>query len=89
MPRSNKTKKWLQPPPRSPTECTSSKTLESILIKKERQLMIDRGKASAKKHGIALDSGSFTSADGNCAFSAALANVNQRSCFKEKFQLTL
>ena len=40
------------------------------------------------KHGIALDSGSFTPADGNCAFSAALVNVNERSCFKEKFHLT-
>ena len=50
--------------------------------------MIDRGQASAMKHGISLDSGSFTPADGNCAFSAALANINERSCFKEKFQLT-
>ena len=46
--------------------------------------MIDRGQASAMKHGISLYSGSSIAADGNCAFSAALANVNERSCFKEK-----
>ena len=50
--------------------------------------MIDRGRASALKHGLSLDPGSVTSVDGNCAFHAALSNVNERLCFKEKFPLS-
>ena len=63
-------------------------TSESNLIEKERQVIIDRGRTSALKHGLSLDPGSVSSADGNCAFHAALSNVNERSCFKEKFPLS-
>ena len=87
MPRSNKKKDWSKPPLKSPPHQMAI-TSESSLIEKERQLMIDRGRASALKHGLSLDPGSVSSADGNCAFHAALSNVNERSCFKEKFPLS-
>ena len=73
MPRSKKTKKWVKPPPRSPTECISSKSSENILITKEHQ-------NDWPGHG----NGNVTR-----AFSAVLANVNEISCFKENFLMTL
>ena len=87
MTRSNKKKKsWLKPPPSiPPAQQTSSLLSIESLLKQEQSLMTARGKASAKKHGINLVSGSKISGDGNCAFKSALSNVNERACFEEKF----
>ena len=67
MPRSNKNKDWSKPLLKSPPH-QMVVTSESNLIKKERQLMIDRGRASALKHGLSLDPGSVSSADETVPF---------------------
>ena len=81
MPRSNKKNSKLKPPPKSPTELKTS----SSLFEMEQKLMIDRAVASAKRHGIDISPGERSSSDGNCAFQAAINNVNNRDCFKEKY----
>ena len=87
MPRSNKKKSWTKPPPKSPTPqlIGSSLSSEHIIMKQEQNLMIARAVASAKKHGINLAPGARNAADGNCAFESAISNVNERSCFEEKY----
>ena len=81
MPRSNKKKSNLKPPPKSPTEIRTP----SSLFEMEQKLMIDRAVASAKRHEINISPGERSSSDGNCAFQAAINNVNNRNCFKEKY----
>ena len=85
MPRSNKKKFSLKPPPKSPTLIESSSSAVNNLMKHEQSLMLDRGIASARRHGINLSPGKMNSASGNCAFEAAIYNVNDRVCFEHKF----
>ena len=47
--------------------------------------MLKRGIASGRRHGINLSPGKLNSASGNCAFEAAIYNVNERVCFEQKF----
>ena len=51
-------------------------------------LIMTRAIESAKKHGINLVPGILNKADGNCAFDAALNNINHRNCFTEKLLLS-
>ena len=92
MPRSNKKKHPFKPPPRDPTlsmvDHTTCPKIESQLSKKESNEMVQRALASAQKHGIKLKHGKPNEASGNCAFEAAIANVNHRKCFIEKFPLS-
>ena len=81
MPRSNKKNSKLKPPTKSPTELRTSSSLFEI----EQKMMIDRAVASAKRHEINISPGERSSSDGNCAFQAAINNVNNRNCFKEKY----
>ena len=47
--------------------------------------MLDRAVKSARKQGINLSPGKLNDGNGNCAFEAALFNVNCRGCFDDKF----
>ena len=49
------------------------------------QLMLSRAVASSKRHGIDLIPGSLNPGTGNCAFEAVLFNLNERSCFEERY----
>ena len=81
MVRSNKKSSKLKPPSKSPMEIKTP----SSLFEMEQRLMMDRAVASAKRHGINISPGERSSSDGNCAFQAALNNVNNRTCFKDKY----
>ena len=81
MPRSNKKKSRLKSPPESPIKMKMS----SSIFEREQDLMFTRAVTSAKKHGINILPGERSSSDGNCAFQAAINNVNNRKCFKEKY----
>ena len=80
MPRSGKKKSWLKPPPKSPTFQESPSSDQNELMKVEQSLMLKRGIASGRRHGINLSPGKLNSASGNCAFEAAIYNVNERVC---------
>ena len=49
--------------------------------------MITTAIASANRHGINLKPGTRNPGAGDCAFEAVIHNNNDRSCFKEKYQL--
>ena len=85
MPRSNKKKSWINPPLKSPTMIESSSSTMSKPMKIEQSVMLDRAVKSARKQGINLSPGKLNDASGNCAFEAALFNVNCRGCFDDKF----
>ena len=51
--------------------------------------MITTAIASANKHGINLKPGTQNPGAGDCAFEAVIHNNNDRSCFKEKYQLNI
>ena len=74
MPRSNK-KKGKQP------------TIGGLYKEKEKKdsLTIQRAINSARRHGLLLKGGRKIPGDGNCAFQAPIANVNDRSCFNDKY----
>ena len=80
-----KKKSWLKPPPKSPTFQESPSSDQNELMKVEQSLMLKRGIASGRKHGINLSPGKLNAASGNCAFEAAIYNVNERVCFEQKF----
>ena len=44
--------------------------------------------ASAKRHGINLRQGSSILGNGDCAFEAIIQNINNRTCYKEKFHMS-
>ena len=86
MPRRNKKRSPIKNPSESPPifgSSFSSTFPDNNLMYLEQNLMIER--SIAKRHGINLSPGTLNSARGNCAFEAAIFNVNDRSCFKEKF----
>ena len=102
MPRSNKKKgakipssaqPFLEPPPSSKYPCprpdiTPDKTMHTLFTK-EKELMIGRAVASAKKHGINLRHGRSNPGVGDCAFEAVIYNINDRSDFKEKLPMSI
>ena len=53
------------------------------------KLMLSRAMASSSRHGINLMPGRLNPATGNCAFESVLFNNNDRSCFKEKYLLSV
>ena len=85
MPRSNKKKSPLKPPPQSPPPLGSScsKSSESF-VSEHQKIIVKPAVASAGRHGINLTAGSPVPASGNCAFESVIFNVNDRSCFEEK-----
>ena len=84
MPRSNKKKSPLKPPPKHPP----NQTLRSAIVRKET-LIVKRAIASANKHGIKLIHGTSNSADGNCAIESAIHNVNNRACFPDQLAFSV
>ena len=44
--------------------------------------------ASARRHGINLKQGAPILGNGDCAFEAIIQNINDRSCYKEKFNMS-
>ena len=54
----------------------------------ERDVMLRRAVVSASRHGLDLAPGKLNEAMGNCAFEAAIFNVNERPCFEDKLHLT-
>ena len=92
MPRSNKKKSFLKPPPKHPTsqhvEMEASMT-NSNLMTNERTTMMTRAICSAKKHGINLEPGQSNPGLGDCALEAIIQNINERKCYKEKFPLSI
>ena len=91
MPRSNKKKYFLKPQPKHPPEQSISKSTNEIasLLAEERTKMISRATASARRHGIQLEHGSWNPGTGDCAFEAVVQNINYRACFQEKLPLSI
>ena len=103
MPRSNKKKRsakspssaqpFLEPPPSSKYQCPRPNLIPdkatSNLLTKEKELMIERTVASAKKHGINLRHGRSNPGTGDCAFEAVIYNINDRSDFKERLPMSI
>ena len=50
--------------------------------------MMDIAIEDVRKHGINLQPGLLNDADGNCAFDSVINNINGRSCFNEKLNLS-
>ena len=88
MPRSNKKKSSIKPPLTSPPMIESSNSTMSKPMKIEQSVMLDRAVKSARKQGINLSPGKLNDASGNCAFEAALFNVNCRGCFHSQLITT-
>ena len=80
MPRSNKKKAFVRPPTKHPTGQSTSKSTDEIssLLSEERNKMISRATASARKHGIQLEHGSMNPGTGDCAFQVVVQNNNDR-----------
>ena len=80
MPRSNKKKKALKPPPKHPTT-QQMETEESMkisnLMTNERTTMVTRAICSGKRHGINLEPGQSNPGLGDCAFEAIVQNINE------------
>jgi hypothetical protein len=83
MPRSNKKK--LSPNQVAPSADMSIRNL----LGKEKSLMISRAIASGKKHGINMKHGSSNPGTGDCAFESIIQNNNDRSCFQEKYIMSI
>ena len=75
----------MKPPPKSPTYQETQSSDQKKLMTVEQNLMLKRGIASGRKHGINLSPGKLNDGNGNCAFEAAIYNVNKRDCFETKF----
>ena len=91
MPRSNKNKTALKPPIKHPPlsySPSSSSAFQAANINQGESLMVHRASLSARKHDIDLKQGTLNKGRGNCAFESALFNVNDRSCFSQKFPLS-
>ena len=64
--------------------------MEAQKLKTEAiQLMLTRAIASGRKHGINLTPGRPNPANGDCAFEAAIFNVNDRSSFSVKYPMSI
>ena len=50
--------------------------------------MMQRAIASAQKHNINLEPGRINSGGGNCSYESVIFNINDRSCFPEKFLMS-
>ena len=99
MPRSNKKKTSQQKtsaakslkPPQTSQQMEIMETEDNIvnLMSDERRIMMTRAICSAKHHEINLKPGSPTPGLGDCAFEAAIQNVNERNCYRKKFPLPI
>ena len=83
MPRSNKKKSAFKPPPKHPTsqqirEMETEGTIVSLMTD-ERDRMMKGAICSAKHNGINLVPSLPTSGLGDCAFEAAISNINERN----------
>jgi hypothetical protein len=91
MPRSNKKKFLSKPSQKHQTMDSVSESSSGIssLLKIERNQMISRAFTSGNNHGIQLVPGSPNAGRGDCAFEAVVQNNNDRSCFHEKYPMTM
>ena len=69
------------------TEQTSPPEAKAKEMVKDKKIY-QRAILSAKKHGLNLEPGTQNLGNGNCSYEAALFNINDRSCFKEKFLMS-
>ena len=67
---------------------TETKRLRGGAGSKNHSLLLTNAIENGKKHGINLVPGVPNEADGNCVFDAVINNINHRSCFEEKFNLS-
>ena len=100
MPRSNKKKKLDQR-----AVPTGDKAISHLLNKETtimidraivsyqiiclKELIISILQASARRHGINLRHGTPNPGLGDCAIEATISNINDRSCYREKFNLSI
>ena len=84
MPRSHRKRYPCKGPIKDPSSTVLATDVSDLLIT-EQNTMIARAIRSAYKHGVDISGGRRNAGAGNCAFESALFNVNDRSCFKEKF----
>ena len=104
MPKSNKKKYSRKTPPKSPTHQSRltlshlqtydyyesiSKTATAQLLMNETSKMLSRAIKSANFHGINLEPGSSNPGKGDCAFEAVIQNINDRTCFRDKFLMPI
>ena len=103
MPRSNKKKHDNSNPVKAPDEDSLtvqllneerflmiSRAIVSILnIYSHRILNLNILQASAKRHGIKIKHGTSNPGIGDCAFEAIIQNINDRTCFNEKFNMSI
>ena len=93
MPRSNKRKNAFKPPPKDSTS-QQIKTMETgntiaNMKSEERSKIITWAVFSATYHQINLSPGSPAPGLGDCAFEAAIQNVNERNFTKKKIPLPI
>ena len=65
---------------------TATSLFSSTLIDNDNIFM--RAIASAEKHDIRLQPGRPNPGTGNCSYEAVINNINDRSCFQEKFPMS-
>ena len=78
-------------PPPFDDEATKKTTTEDITtppIATKDKRIFQRAISSAQKHGINLEPGRENPGHGNCSYEAAIFNINDRSCFSEKFLMS-
>ena len=62
---------------------------QRFLFEKERTLMITRAINSARHHEINLTHGKPNPGQGDCAIEAIIYNINERSCYSQKYPLAI
>ena len=70
------------------TKEPNDKIISKKLIE-ERKKMIERTILSGKKHGISLKKGRENPGKGDCILEAAIFNNNDRTCFTDKFEMSI
>ena len=66
-----------------------ARLLDPTLFNGGQSRIVQRAIASASRHGVTLCQGRLNPAKGDCAFEASIFNNNDRSCFNEKFAMSI
>ena len=62
---------------------------KSSLMELKHKTMFEKAVESAKKHKIHVEPGRENHGMGNCSYEAVIFNINDRSCFHSKFNMSL
>ena len=91
MARNLRKKYPLKPPTKHPPLELESNISEAMssLLSQEKLKMVARAIRSGKHHGINIEHGASNKGTGDCAFEAAIYNINNRKCFEEKFSMSI